>query len=252
MGKIIDSQNISEYKIEKFQFQSLNREKDSEYQDITSIFESSFKEDENKDLDESKPPENSDSRHEELLKKIDMLSSEVIALQMKLENSEKEHEIEIMNVKESSYQEGVKEAVNDSIGEVEELKIQYISTITKLQESGIEIESKLDKIEDELIGPSIAIAKKVIVKELEESSVGVAKAITRHLLNEIKDFTSVSLVVNPTDYEEILKSFEPNGLSITKDSSITKGGVMLYNENKNIDATVETRFKRALALIKES
>lgn len=250
MGKVI-SATSSEYKIEKFEFKSLDSKDENEYKDITSIFNSSSSED---NLEEKAKEiiEVENCGNEELLKKIDELSSEVITLQMQLESSSKEHEKELIKERENSYQEGVKQTIDDSIGEVEDLKIQYISTITKLQESGIEIQSKLDNIEEELVETSIAIAKKVLIKELEENSVGVAKAVSNHLLNEVRDVSSVRLVVNPVDYDDIMQSFEPNGLSISKDSSITKGGVMLYNESKNIDATVETRFKRALALIKES
>ena len=251
MGRVIDSSNTSEYNIEKFEFQSLDSDKDIQSKDITSIFNDNIV-DNNLEQVENSTDVFDDKKYEELLKKIDELSSEVVTLQMQLEDSKKEHDKELLSEREKSYENGVKEAINNSIGEVEELKIQYISTITKLQESGIKIQSTLDTIEEELVETSIAIAKKVIIKELEESSVLVAKAIGSHLINELRDFTGVRLVVNPVDYEDIMQSFEPKGLSVSKDSSITKGGVMLYNDDENIDATVETRFKRALSLIKES
>jgi len=249
VSKIISSDKVDSYNIQKFHFGSLSKEKTQKVEDAISVFKSDDKE---------KPPkqttikDDTDKNYEELLQKIDTLTSEVVSLQMKLEEQEKEHQQELVKVKDEAYEKGVKDAQNSLQEELEEIKVQYISSVTALQELDIQIRDKIKTFEEELIETSIIIATKVIKKEVEENSSEIAKSIARFLLQDVKDDLEVKLLVSPKDYEELLKESLKENVKIVADNSIKEGGVVLLSKDKNLDGTIETRFKKTLQLIKES
>jgi len=244
VSKIISSKNIKDYKIEKFSF---NSHSDSKKADVSSFFSPEHKEEEKKPQEEKQS-----SNCEELLLKVEELTSEIVSLQMDMEEQKKDFEKKLIKVKEESYKEGIQEATTNLQNEIEDLKVQYISSITNLQELEFEIKEKLSQFEEELIETSIIISSKVINKEVEENSSHIAKSIAKYLLNDIKDELEIKLLVNPVDYDEIIKENLKDGLKVISDKSIKRGGVVLLSKEKNLDGTIETRFKKTLQLIKES
>jgi len=201
VSKIIPSDKAKEHKIEKFSFGTVSKKDEVEkLESGISIFAKKEKISQAKELE--KTP---DKDYEDLLKKIDALTEEVVSLQMQLEKQEKEHAQELIKVKDESYEQGVKDAQKAQQDEIENLKVQYISSVTALQELELEIKEKLNSFEEELIETSIIIATKVIKKEVEENSSKIAKSIANYLLDDIKEDTEVKLLVNPKDYDELLK-----------------------------------------------
>ena len=247
MGKIISTDSSHNYKIEKFIFKQY-KDESAKKVDLSSIFNQQNKEHQKEQL----PQQNDDSKTKELLSKIEELSSQVVNLQMQLEEKEKEYQKELIKVKDEAYQNGVKDTKEANENEIEELKIQYLSSTTKLQELELAIKDKFSKIEEELIETSIIIANKVIKKEVEENSALVAKAITKYLLSTLKDKLNIKILVNPVDYEEVLNQEAKEGITVVADSSIQRGGVVILSPQKNLDGTISTRFKKTLQLIKES
>ena len=247
MGKIITNSANHEYKIEKFVFKQFKDEKTKKV-DLSSIFNTSSDEKISSEL----PQQKDDSKTNELLSKVEELSSQVVNLQMQLEEKEKEHQKELIKVKDEAYQDGIKDAKEANESEIEELKIQYLSSTTKLQELELAIKEKIPKIEEELIETSIIIANKVIKKEVEENSSLVAKSITKYLLSSLEDELNIKILVNPVDYEEVLNQESKDGITVVSDSSIQRGGVVVLSPQKNLDGTISTRFKKTLQLIKES
>jgi len=247
VGKIITKDLTHKYKIEKFVFKQY-KPKSAKKADLSSIFKPSKVE---KHI-EDKSEQQDDSKVKELLLKIEELSSQIVNLQMQLEEKEKEHQKELIKVKDEAYQKGIKDTKEANENEIEELKIQYLSSATKLGELELAIKDKFSKIEEELIETSIIIANKVIKKEVEENSALVAKSIAKYLLSSLKDELDIKILVNPVDYEEVLKQEAKEGITVVSDSSIQRGGVVIQSPKKNLDGTISTRFKKTLQLIKES
>ena len=252
MSKIIPSDKINNYKVEKFTFGSLKSSKKVEKVNISEIFSKKEKVEKTQTNKQNEPEEQKSEDYIKLLEKVDNLTSEVVELQMKLEEQKKEYEKRFIEVKDEAYNQGVKDAQEAQQEELESLKVQYISSITNLQELEIEIREKISTFEEELIETSIIIASKVIKKEVEENSSKIAKSIADYLLNDIKDELEVKLLVNPKDYEELLKDNLKENIKIISNNSVTAGGVILLSKDKNLDGTIESRFKKTLQLIKES
>ena len=251
MGKIISSKKSNDYKIEKFVFKKFGGNVTNKKVDLSSIFATSKKKE--KDTENQQQINiHHEEKNQELLNKIDELSSQVVEFQMQLEEEKKSFEAKLIKAKDESYKEGLKDAKEQNEQEIEELKIQYLSSITKLQELDLEIVEKLTSIEEELIETSIIIANKVIKKEVEENSSSVAKSIAEYLISSLKDEISVKILVNPADFENISNTNLKASAKIIADSSVERGGVIILSPKKNIDGTIATRFKKTLQLIKES
>ncbi len=250
MGKIIPKEESSKYKIEKFVFKQFSQNKPKKV-DLDSIFKKAKKDKQSIDKDLSKKDEDDTKKYKELLEKIDTLSSQVVELELKLQEEQKNHQKELLKVKDEAYKQGVKDAKEQNLEQLEELKLQYLSSATKLGELELAIKEKLDSFEEELIETSIIIAKKVIKKEVEEDSSLVAKSIVKYLMESLKEDLDIEILVNPKDYEEVLKDMK-KGIKVVSDSSIELGGAVLLSPKKNIDGTIKTRFEKILQLIKES
>jgi flagellar assembly protein FliH len=250
VSKVISSDKVKDYKIEKFQFGNLKKTDVSKIIKPVSLFNPEKKE--NKIVEDNQECSPYKEEYENLLKKVDELTGNIVTLQMQLENEKKEFEQKLVQIKEEAYNQGVKDTQQAQQEELESLKVQYISSITNLQELEIQIKQKLSDFEEELIETSIIIASKVIKKEVEENSSKIAKSIARYLLDDIKDELEVKLLVNPKDYEELLKDNLKENIKIISNNSVTAGGVILLSKDKNLDGTIESRFKKTLQLIKES
>jgi len=250
VSKIISSDQLEKYDIKKFQFGSVKKQKEKKIEDASSVFLTKVAKDHQKEVEDDK--EKDKKEFEKLLKKVDDLTGEVVSLQMALEEQKKEYEKKLIQAKEDGYKEGVKDTQESLQNEIEEIKVQYISSITSLQELDLEIKEKLKTFEEELIETSIIIATKVIKKEVEEHSSEIAKSIANYLLSDIKDDLEIKLLVNPIDYEELLKESIKDGVKVVSDNSIKPGGVVILSKEKNLDGTIETRLKKTLQLIKES
>jgi len=248
VSKIISSDKVAEYNIQKFEFGSTQHKNTVKTSDAFSVFSKK----EEVTIEEQKEDVKKDDEYKKLLEKVDALTSEVVSLQMKLENQEKEFEQRLIKEKDEAYNQGVKDTQTAQQDEIDNLKVQYISSITALQELELEIKEKLKAFEEELIETSIIIAKKVIKKEVEENSSKIAVSIARYLLNDIKDDIEVRLLVSPKDYEELLRENLKENIKIVSDNSVKEGGVILLSKEKNLDGTIESRFKKTLQLIKES
>ena len=262
MGKIINQNEISKHNIEKFTFNVIESN-DEIKENIFHLKEIDERVEEKKKVEKEiqKEAAISHERDEEaeikkknieLLTQIESLTNKVVSLEMQLEEQKNEYEIKLKEIEQRAFQKGIEEAKNNYENELEELKIQYISSITNLQEIGIEIDKILKKLEEELIETSIIIAKKVILKELEENSYKVAKSIALYLLEDIREDLEIKLLVNPIDYQILKDEKMGDNIKLIADSNIEKGGVVILSPKKNIDGTIKTRLKRTLQLIKDS
>ena len=123
---------------------------------------------------------------EELLKKTDELSSNIIKLQMQIENQESEFakrlETEISRAKEDGKNEGIAQANAANEARINELEARFNTSAAKLDEQYVKFDEFLKKIEEELGQTAIKIAKEVIDKEISTSSNQIAHHLASSLI----------------------------------------------------------------------
>ena len=185
---------------------------------------------------------------EELLKKTDELSSNIIKLQMQIENQESEFakrlESEISRAKEDGKNEGIAQA------RINELEARFNASAAKLEEQYIKFDEFLKKIEEELGQTAIKIAKEVIDKEISTSSNQIAHHLASSLIKELSNVKNIEIRVNPENSEYLKEQFSKNEhVKISADDAISKGGVVIISDGGNIDATMQTRLEKLKMLV---
>ena len=191
---------------------------------------------------------------EELLKKTDELSSNIIKLQMQIENQESEFakrlEAEISRAKEDGKNEGIAQANAANEAKINELEARFSASATKLDEQYVKFDEFLKKIEEELGQTAIKIAKEVIDKEISTSSNQIAHHLASSLIKELSNVKNIEIRVNPEDSEYIKEQFSKNEhVKISADDAISKGGVVIISDGGNIDATMQTRLEKLKMLV---
>nr|WP_314540261.1 flagellar assembly protein FliH [uncultured Campylobacter sp.] len=191
---------------------------------------------------------------EELLKKTDELSSNIIKLQMQIENQESEFakrlESEISRAKEDGKNEGIAQANAANEARINELEARFSTSAAKLDEQYVKFDEFLKKIEEELGQTAIKIAKEVIDKEISTSSSQIAHHLASSLIKELSNVKNIEIRVNPEDSEYIKEQFSKNEhVKISADDAISKGGVVIISDGGNIDATMQTRLEKLKMLV---
>ncbi|MCD8213214.1 MAG: flagellar assembly protein FliH [Campylobacter sp.] len=193
---------------------------------------------------------------EELLKKTDELSGNIIKLQMQIESQEGEFnkrlDAEIARAKEDGKKEGLAIADATYEAQIKELEARFTSSVQKLADKYDEFEKFLQKSEDELGQAAISIAKEIVSKEISANSSVIAHGIASALVRDLGDLKNIQIKVNPSDYEYLAAGFSKNEhIKVDADDAISKGGVIIISEAGNVDATIETRLDKLKALVGE-
>ena len=191
---------------------------------------------------------------EELLKKTDELSSNIIKLQMQIENQESEFakrlEAETIRAKEDGKNEGIAQTNAANEAKIKELEAKFSASAAKLDEQYVKFDEFLKKSEEELGQTAIKIAKEVIEKEVSSASSQIAHHLANSLIKELSDVKNIEIRVNPEDSEYIKEQFSKNEhVKISADDAISKGGVVIISDGGNIDATMQTRLEKLKMLV---
>ena len=191
---------------------------------------------------------------EELLKKTDELSSNIIKLQMQIENQESEFakrlEAEIARAKEDGKNEGIAQTNAANEAKIKELEAKFSASAAKLDEQYVKFDEFLKKSEEELGQTAIKIAKEVIEKEVSSASSQIAHHLANSLIKELSDVKNIEIRVNPEDSDYLKEQFGKNErVKVSADDAISKGGVVIISEGGNIDATMQTRLEKLKMLV---
>jgi len=186
---------------------------------------------------------------EQMLKKADELSTNLVKMQMQLEKQQEEFETRLKEAREAAYEEGKlagkEECEAKFKAEVDELRSRLTHTIASLDESRQLFLNKVDTIEEELIETALDLAKQVVVKEIDNHSKEVALRLAKLLLTEVKDASKVTLKVNPNDYTYVKESLEHGPkVEVSADPAVGPGGVIVISDIGNIDGDIMHRFER--------
>lgn len=194
---------------------------------------------------------------EELLKKTDELTTNVIKLQLQIEKQEGEFNQrlneELKRERENAHTQGYQKAKEELEGVLSEVKSRYLKSINQLETLSVNIEEKLLKIESEMSATAFEIAKEVIKKEVTLESGQIAVLLSKELLKELKDASKIELKVNPKDLEMLKELYANNEkIKVSADDAITLGGVVLLSDAGNLDGSLAMRLEKVKYLIQEN
>ena len=152
-------------------------------------------------------------------------------------------------IKEQAKQDGYKEGIEKAQADIDELKNKFKEFFNYKDEV-------YEKVSECILDISVEIAKKIIIKEVQEDSEYLIKTIKNMVEDINKTENKITLRVMPKDVEivkdripEIFSdsSFEAKIL-VTADNTIKEGGVIIETSNGIINATIESQ----LAIIEKA
>ncbi|HIP30802.1 MAG TPA: flagellar assembly protein FliH, partial [Sulfurospirillum arcachonense] len=178
----------------------------------------------------------------------------IIKLQMQIEKQEEDFSNRLKNDLEresqNAYEKGYQKAKDDLEAETKEVKDKFLNSINILEVEAQKGNDFLKQVENDLSSTAVEVAREVILKEIKHSSSDIAAALSKKLIEELKDAKTIKLKVNPSDYEalnEIYSSRE--NIRVDSDSAITKGGVVVLSDVGNLDGNISTRLEKVKNLI---
>ena len=193
---------------------------------------------------------------EELLKKTDELSSNIVKLQIKIENQEAEFEKRLADEASRAREAGEKigqEKAQEAMREAQSRKeAQFGKALHVLEEAYQAFQAFVQKSESELSEAAIDVAKEVIKKEISKDAASVSVALAKSLMKELTDATKFEVKVNPVTYEAVKEAFGPfEHIRVGTDDAISEGGVIILSDVGNIDGALMTRLEKVKQMMKE-
>jgi len=194
---------------------------------------------------------------EELLKKTDELTTNVVKLQIQIEKQEQDFNNrlteELTRERENAYSQGYQKAKEEAEEAVSEIKSRYLKSISHLDTLYKSIEERLAKLETDMSVTAFEIAKEVIKKEVSLSSTQIAASLSKALLKEVKDAIKIELRVNPKDLDALKELYsEDEKIKVTSDDAITLGGVVVLSDVGNLDGNLAMRLEKVKYLLHEN
>lgn len=259
-NNIINKEKLDDHSVQKYRFKVLGTNV-AEAQEILQSGENSLPPEVKPIFDDILPVQRAEEGQnqfvEELLKKTDELTSNVIKLQIQIERQEQDFNNrlsdELQRERENAYATGYQKAKEESELLVQETKSRYLKSIVALDAFSKSMEEVLAKIESNVSMTAFEIAKEVIKKEIQESSSKVALSLSKELLKELKDATKIELRVNPKDLEELKETYlKDEKIKVTADDAITLGGVVILSDIGNLDGNLAMRLEKVKYLIQDS
>lgn len=194
---------------------------------------------------------------EELLKKTDELTTNVVKLQIQIEKQEQDFNNrlteELTRERENAYAQGYQKAKEEAEGTINEIKSRYLKSIGHLDTLYKSIEDRMAKLETDMSVTAFEIAKEVIKKEVSASSTQIAASLSKALLKEVKDAIKIEIRVNPKDLEALKELYaEDEKIKVTSDDAITLGGVVILSDVGNLDGNLAMRLEKVKYLLQEN
>ncbi|QCD53271.1 flagellar assembly protein FliH [Campylobacter sp. RM16192] len=272
-SSVITNEDTKSHFVESYRFKVLGQEKkandshenehagknsiNSENSNIANFatnFDHSIKN--NQQIPISQDPKIESNFVEELLKRTDELSGNIIKLQMKIENQESEFakrlENETIRAKEEGLRQGFEDAKAKFESELKSLESRYLNSVAKLDSEVAKFENFLSSSENELSSTAIDIAKEIVKKEISSNSSSVAYALAKSLIKELNEAKKLQIRVNIKDFEFLKEHFGTSeNIQILADEAINVGGVILMSDAGNLDGTIEARFEKIKRIVGE-
>lgn len=247
--KTIITNKAKEHHVQNYKFKILSSFDNEETKEAPSVEIEQIKE----EPTPPPPPPPPNPINEEMLQKMEELSSNVVKLQMKLEKQEEEFEKRLLNeievAKKNAYEEGLNAGKTQSENKINELSISVAASIKKLDNKCQELSDFCEKTKGDLNEAAYLIAKEVVNKELDTSSSKIALAYANTIMQSIDKSIKIKISVNPKDFDYLQKELSSNRIEIIADDAINKGCLIVNSDTLNTQINLKERLAQARSVI---
>ena len=264
MDNVIEQDKMGRHTIQRYRFKvlgSVKSEEEREEYGKQNVETSDFQPEKSSNTNDIVKNDSADINQnkfiEELLKKSDTLSTNIIKLQIQIEKQESEFEARlkesVAREKEIAYNEGYAKAKAELEEKYNEKMANYIESAKKFKEKMDSIDGYFAKIEKNLLDTSLEVAREVIKKEISNVSSQVALSLSKALVEDLKDAVKITIKTNPKDYDTLKEVFAQDvRVEVHTDSAISPGGVILLSERGNLDGSISARLEKVKYLLQNS
>ncbi|HWR40403.1 MAG TPA: FliH/SctL family protein [Patescibacteria group bacterium] len=148
-------------------------------------------------------------------------------------------------------EEGIQQGRQQALEEMQENlaaaaeKSQYMLEMAREQ-----VYEMLATAEPHIVEIAVAVASKVVAREIEENPMMILP-IVRKAVEKVKDQETVSIRVNPQDFDMVLMAKKElqvmigreQALTLAADNTISPGGCVIDTSNGTVDARLDTQFE---------
>lgn len=109
------------------------------------------------------------------------------------------------------------------------------------------------QVADGVLGVALAVAQQMVRQTLAANAEGINAIVQDALSRVLQPATQATIMLNPADaalvQAQLGETLAAGGWRIVEDHSITRGGCRLHTLASELDATVETRWRRITAAL---
>jgi len=154
------------------------------------------------------------------------------------------------------------QAENIAADQARSMQLEEIRDLFEIVSQSVEkhfgmLSRRMHTVENNVITLALAVAQKIIDKELAVNP-NVVRATVAKALQRIDEETNVIIQVNPEDKETIEKYWDEitksniSGWKLEAKSDIGRGGCVIKSANETIDATIESQMRLVEQVLADS
>jgi len=157
--------------------------------------------------------------------------------------------VDLAQVEKTAYESGFHQGEKAGM-EIAERKMDVV--MRRYSDSILEVNklrsSLYAQIEREVVKLAIAVAKKIVHREIQVDR-DIIQTLVRVALGHVSEKSSVTVHLNPMDYNYLLEQraelsqSEGRDISLLSDKSIERGGCLIQTDCGDIDARVQEEFR---------
>ncbi|MFZ7104592.1 MAG: FliH/SctL family protein [Peptococcaceae bacterium] len=158
------------------------------------------------------------------------------------------------NMKSQAFTEGLQQGKEAGLSEVSKKIAETDEIIKKAYQ---EKKNILNGLEDEIIGFAVKLAEKVIRTEIANNP-EVVNNIAKSLLDMVQDAETVTLKMNPEDYNYLLDFYtelqarlSKGSLKLEQDSTLNKGDCLVISEGGLIIAKIDQEINKLQEILQD-
>jgi flagellar assembly protein FliH len=157
--------------------------------------------------------------------------------------------VDLAQVEKTAYENGFHQGEKAGM-EIAERKMEVV--MRRYADAILEVNklrsSLYMQVEREVVKLAIAVAKKIVHREIQVDR-DIIQTLVRVALSHVAEKSSVTIHLNPTDYNYLLElraelsQSEGRDIALLSDKSIERGGCLIQTDCGDIDARVQEEFR---------
>jgi len=156
----------------------------------------------------------------------------------------------IRNVHQLAYESGRADGLREGAARAGADAQNFAALAESVRRQSVELNHLLA---DEILGVALAVAQQMVRQSLELNANSVSAVVQEALSRVLQPAAQATITLNPADAAlvraQLGDTFTAGGWRIVEDPGMTRGGCKLHTLASELDASIETRWRRVTAAL---